>query len=51
MQLIQLVETTLIIYALTVGCIALTIYIVSVFAKFLRETKKRQLKNSDQDES
>lgn len=42
MPLLQLIETILFIYLLIVGCIALTIYVVGVCIRFVREGKKNR---------
>lgn len=41
MQLLQLIETILVVYCVFVGAIALTIYIVSVCLRFVRESRKK----------
>jgi len=42
MPLLQLVETILFIYLLIVGGVALTIYVVGVCVRFVREGRKQR---------
>ena len=41
MPILQLLETILVIYVLFVGCVALTMYIITVSIRFFREARKQ----------